>query len=140
MLSTRLLTGCATALVATLLTGCGSGGDGKSASVTPAASAELPEAQSDDPALGVSPGGVTTAVNAPAESTEEQYAQACLAAKRWMSAQGGDPDDLVEPLLKEVQASPDSSPVTFRKTWAELLPPQQAAVIIAVRAATEGGC
>ena len=41
-------------------------------------------------ASAVSPGGVTTAVNQPAESTEEEYFRACLTAKIWMVQQGGD--------------------------------------------------
>ena len=88
----------------------------------------------------MSPGGVTTRIDQPAQSTEEQYGQACLGAKNWMAGKGGDPHDLVEPLLKEVQTAKDPSLVTFKKTWAELSAPQQAAVIIAVRAAADGGC
>jgi hypothetical protein len=88
----------------------------------------------------VSSGGVTTRIDVPAQSTEEQYAQACLAAKECMAAQGGDPNAMVEPYLKEVQASAANGPATFRKTWAELSQPEQAAVIIAVQAAADGGC
>jgi hypothetical protein len=83
---------------------------------------------------------VTTRIDVPAQSTEEQYAQACLAAKEWMTAQGGDPNAMVEPYLKEVQAAAADGPATFRKTWAELSQPEQAAVIIAVQAAADGGC
>ncbi len=50
-------------------------------------------------AVEVSPGGVTTAVGAPAESTEEEYFQACQAAKAWMDQQGGDPKSQIEPYL-----------------------------------------
>jgi hypothetical protein len=57
-----------------------------------------------------------------------------------MTAKGGDPHDMVEPLLKELQGSKNASPMTFAKTWAELSTAQQAAVIIAVRAAADGGC
>ena len=104
-----------------------------------------PEAASEQPAadagpIGLSPGGVTTRIDAPAQSTEEQYAQSCMATKAWMDSQGGDPAALVEPYLKEVQAASAPSPVTFNKTWAELDDPQRAAVIIAVRAAADGGC
>jgi hypothetical protein len=76
----------------------------------------------------------------PAESTEEQYAQACLTAKDWMDAQGGDPHTLVEPYLKEVQSSADGGRASFGKTWTQLTDPQRAGVIIAVRAAADGGC
>ena len=140
MVSTRHLTGCAAALTAALLTGCASGGGGKATSVAPVPAADQPLAQSDNPAIGLSPGGVTTRVDEPAQSTEEQYAQACMAAKEWMDARGGDPDTLVEPYLKEVQASTDTGRAAFQQTWPELSGAQQAAVIIAVRAAADGGC
>jgi hypothetical protein len=88
----------------------------------------------------MSPEGVTTRIDVPAQSTEEQYAQACLTAKEWMTAQGGDPHALVAPYLKELQASTASGTATFKKTWVELSDAQQAAVIIAVQAAADGGC
>lgn len=147
MLSTRdrALFGAAaiSAVVATLLTGCssgGGGGTGKAPSAAPSASPAAPEAPSGGGPIGMAPGGVTTRIDEPAQSTEEQYGQSCLAAKDWMTAKGGDPHDLVEPLLQEVQTSKDTSPVTFKKTWPELSTAQQAAVIIAVRAAADGGC
>lgn len=90
--------------------------------------------------IGVSPGGVTTQIDAPAESTEEQYAQACMATKKWMDAKGGDPAALVEPFLKEVQSNATPGPATFNSTWGQLSTAQQAAVIVAVKAAAEGGC
>ena len=147
MLSTRdrVLFGATaiSAVVATLLTGCSSGGGGganKAPSAAPSASPAAPEAAAGGGPIGMSPGGVTTRIDEPAQSTEEQYGQACLGAKDWMTGKGGDPHDLVEPLLKEVQTAKDPSPVTFRKTWTELNTAQQAAVIIAVRAAADGGC
>ena len=146
MLSTRdrALFGAAAicALAATLLTGCSSGGSGadKAPSAAPSAAPAAPEAASGGGPIGMSPGGVTTRIDEPAQSTEEQYGQACLAAKDWMTAKGGDVHDLVEPLLQEVQTGTDTSPVTFRKTWPELSTAQQAAVIVAVRAAADGGC
>ena len=89
----------------------------------------------------MSPDGVTTRVDVPAESTEEQYAQACMAAKK----SDGRPraairTTLVEAMLKEVQTSTEPGPTTFGSTWAELSTAQQAAVIVAVRAASQGGC
>ena len=140
MLSTGLRAGCAAALTAALLTGCASGDGGKAISLAPAPSADQPLAQSDSPAIGISPGGVTTRVDEPAQSTEEQYAQACMAAKDWMDARGGDPDTLVEPYLKEVQAATETGRANFQQTWPELSGAQQAALIIAVRAAADGGC
>ena len=90
--------------------------------------------------VGLSPGGVTTRIEVPAQSTEEQYAQACVSAKEWMAAKGGDPQAMVEPFLKELQASSTSDAATFNETWAELSEAQQSAVIIAVQAAADGGC
>ena len=54
-------------------------------------------------AVEVSPGGVTTAVGADAESTEDEYSQACQAAKTWIDQQGGDRKSQVEPYLKMLQ-------------------------------------
>jgi len=88
----------------------------------------------------MSPDGVTTRVDVPAESTEEQYAQACRAAKEWMDSQGGDRNQLVEPFLKQLQASAESGPATFNSTWAQLSAAQQAAVIVAVQAGADGAC
>ena len=124
----------ASALIAT---GCSKGGAPAATSQPPAADAA---AQAGAGPVGLSPGGVTTRIDVPAQSTEEQYAQACMAAKNWMDSQGGDPDTLVEPYLKEVQTATAPGPTTFNKTWAELADPQRAAVIIAVRAAADGGC
>jgi len=127
-------------LVATALVACSSGEGSKPKPVGAAASAAQSEAAPSQGPLGVSPGGVTTRMEIPAESTEEQYAQACLTAKDWMDAQGGDPHTLVEPYLKEVQSSTDSGRASFGKTWTQLTDPQRAGVIIAVRAAADGGC
>lgn len=130
------------ALAAAVLTvgGCSAGGPEKTAPAAPASGAEVPAAQAPDGKIGLSPDGVTTKIDVPAQSTEEQYAQACLTAKDWMTAKGGDPDTLVEPYLKEVQAAPKGDRATFGKTWPQLSEPEQAAVIIAVRAAADGGC
>ncbi len=136
----RLLAGAALLTAAVVMTGCSSGGGGKPTAVAPAPSAEQPAAEPGSGPIGISPGGVTTKIDVPAQSTEEQYAQACLAAKEWMDGKGGDPHTLVEPFLKELQSSAESGPATFRQTWAELDDAHRAAVIIAVRAAADGGC
>ena len=139
MLSTpdrRPRAGAALVVAAAVLTGCSPGGGDK-----PSPEAlDAPAGESGGGPIGLSPGGVTTRIDIPAQSTEEQYAQACMATKAWMDTQGGDPDTLVEPYLKQAQAWTAPSPVTFNKTWAELADPQRAAVIIAVRAAADGGC
>lgn len=91
-------------------------------------------------AVGVSPGGVTTAVGAPAESTEDDYFHACRAARTWMEQQGGDPQAQIEPFLQTVQQSQSAGPATFDKRWSELTPGQQSAVIVAVEAAADALC
>ncbi|MBB3605602.1 enamine deaminase RidA (YjgF/YER057c/UK114 family) [Mycolicibacterium sp. BK556] len=122
---------------------CSSGGGGHSTPATPAPSSSVQksgETASPSGTSAMSPDGVTTQIDVPAESTEEQYGQACMATKAWMEAKGGDPAALVEPFLKELQGDAPPGPPTFNKTWGELSTAQQAAVIIAVRAAAEGGC
>lgn len=84
---------------------------------------------------------MTTRVDVPAESTEEEYYQACHAAKVWMEAQpktGG--QSLLEPYLAMVQASPSGTPGSWNARWAELTPARQAAVITAARAAAGDEC
>ena len=124
---------------AVTLTGCSSGG-GKPTAVAPVPTAEQPSGGTESGTIGMSPGGVTTEIDVPAQSTEEQYAQACRAAKDWITGKGGDPHSMVEPFLKELQSSSESGPATFKKSWAELVDAHRAAVIIAVRAAADGGC
>lgn len=125
---------------ATTLTGCSAEGGSGANPPDPAPAAGQPNGASGQQPVGVSPDGVTTRIDVPAQSTEEQYAQACLAAKEWITAKGGDPHTIVEPYLKELQASAMSGPATFKKTWAELSDAQRAAVIVAVQAAADGGC
>ncbi|BBX15162.1 hypothetical protein MDUV_00220 [Mycolicibacterium duvalii] len=88
----------------------------------------------------MSPGGVTTTVGAPAESTEDDYFQACRAAKTWMQQQGGDPRSLIEPYLATVQRGGPVGAGDFAKPWAELTPGQQSGVIVAVEAAADDLC
>jgi hypothetical protein len=128
---------------ALLLTGCSKGGGEKAetaSSAAPSASEQPAADASGDGPIGISAGGVTTRIDEPAQSTEEQYGQSCLATKAWMDSKGGDPHTLVEPYLKDLQSANDPSPATFNRTWAELSKAQQAAVIIAVKAAADGGC
>ncbi|MEC9325266.1 MAG: lipoprotein LpqV, partial [Actinomycetota bacterium] len=55
--------------------------------------------------VAISPGGVTTAVGAPAESTEDDYFQACMAARTWMEQRGDDLQAQIEPYLAMVQST-----------------------------------
>jgi hypothetical protein len=134
-----------------LLTACGSDtgepaeqghpAESSSPSATPTASAETSPPTAAPGAVAVSPGGVTTAVGAPAQSTEDEYFQACHAAKMWMDAKGGDPKAQIEPYLASLQAPGAApGPGTYDKTWAELEPARQAAVIVAVQAAADDLC
>ncbi len=90
MRSYPLWVAAAAAIVA--IAGCSSGGEGGPSSAAPTTTtATSSETHTAAPgAIEVSPGGVTTAVGADAESTEEEYSQACQAAKAWIDQQGGD--------------------------------------------------
>lgn len=91
-------------------------------------------------AIGLSPGGVTTRVDVPAHSTEEEYYQACHAAKVWMDGQPKTGASLFEPYLAMVQASPSGTAGSWNAPWSALTPARQAAVIVAARAAANDEC
>ena len=124
--------------------GCSSNEQKPSTSISPPAStSELPPLPAEPArpgAVGVSPGGVTTRVDVPADATESQYGQACHAAKVWMDSQQADPKTLVEPYLKMVQEAHFTGPGNFNTPWAILTPAQQAGVIMAVTGAANGEC
>ncbi|MBZ4599096.1 hypothetical protein GBO02_21330, partial [Mycobacterium avium subsp. hominissuis] len=85
-------------------------------------------------------GGVTTRIDIPADSTEEEYYQACHAAKEWMEAQPKTGASLFEPYLSMVQASPSGTAGSWNTPWSALAPARQAAVIVAARAAANDEC
>lgn len=91
-------------------------------------------------AVGLSPAGITTRVDVPADSTEEEYFQACHAAKLWMAAQPKTGESLVEPYLAMVQTSPSPTAGSWNTQWADLTPARQAAVITAAHAAANDEC
>ena len=139
----------ATAVFFVVLAGCSSGSDGGKPSPssatttasTPPTTTTTNETHTAAPgAVGISPGGVTTAVGAPAESTEDEYFQACHAAKVWMTEQGGDQKAQFEPYLADLQKSDASTPGTFNTPWSQLTPSRQAAVIVAAEAAADDLC
>ncbi|HYO00386.1 MAG TPA: lipoprotein LpqV [Mycobacterium sp.] len=138
----------AVAAVAALLAGCSSGSDGadspssSSASVSAATptTTTLQTHTAAPGAVGVSPNGVTTAVGAPAESTEDEYFQACRAAKVWMLERGGDQKTQFEPYLESLQKSDAAGPGTFDAPWSRLTPARQSAVIVAAEAAADDLC
>ena len=122
--------------------GCSSGSDSQPATSSPqattTAASETPTAAPGD--VAVSPDGVTTAVGAPADSTEDEYFKACQSAREWMQQQGGDPKSQLEPYLKSVQSSDSSGVGTFGAPWSQLPPQRQAAVIVAAQAAADALC
>jgi hypothetical protein len=133
----------ATAAAIVAIAGCSSTGEGGPSSSAPATTTAT-SSETHTPAPGateVSPGGVTTAVGADAESTEEEYSQACQAAKAWIDQQGGDRKSQIEPFLKTIQ-DPDTppGPATYNTPWAQLSPARQAAVIVAVQAGADSLC
>jgi len=89
---------------------------------------------------GLSPTGVTTGIEVPANSTEEQYFQACRAAKVWMDAQSRTGAALFEPHLAMLQGAPSGTEGTWNAPWATLSPARQAAVIVAAGAAATDDC
>ncbi|MHA0288687.1 lipoprotein LpqV [Mycobacterium sp. C3-094] len=91
-------------------------------------------------AVSVSPGGVTTKMGAPAESTEDDYFQNCRAARTYMDTHGGDPKAQIEPYLKMLQNAPTVGSGEFDKSWAQLSAGQQSAVIVAVESAADALC
>lgn len=121
---------------------CAHGAHSGTASSSSAGSSTIARVPSSVPpgAIGLSPTGVTTRVDVPAESTEEQYYQACHAAKVWMDAQPKTGQSLLEPYLAMVQASPAGTAGSWNARWAELTLARQAAVITAARAAANDEC
>jgi hypothetical protein len=116
------------------LVGCSYGADSGRAPSASARSALPPGA------VGLSPAGVTTRIDVPADSTEEEYFQACHAAKLWMQDRTKTGESLFEPYLAMVQTSPSGTAGSWNTRWADLTPARQAAVITAARAAANDEC
>jgi Putative lipoprotein LpqV len=125
-----------------VLVGCSSGTDeGRPPRSSAPATSTSSETHTAAPgAVEVSPNGVTTAVGAPAESTEDEYFQACRAARTWIEQQGGEPKSQIEPYLATLQSSDAPGPSTFNTPWSQLSPARQAAVIVAVQAGADALC
>lgn len=132
----------AATLVIAVAAGCSSGTDSGPATSTPqpttSTRSETPTAAPG--AVAVSPDGVTTAIGAPADSTEDEYFRACQSAREWMQKQGGDLTSQLEPYLKSVQTSDVSGPGTFGTPWSQLPAERQAAAIVAAQAAADELC
>jgi hypothetical protein len=127
--------------VASAMTGCSAGE--KKSPPSPVAPSGTPHVgpTAAPGVVAVSPAGVTTRINVPARSTEEEYFQACHAASTWMQGHPGVREALVEKYLAAVQAP--GTPVgagTWNIAWAALPLARQAAVIVAARAAANDEC
>ncbi|MFV1364946.1 lipoprotein LpqV [Mycolicibacterium elephantis] len=124
-----------------VVSACSSGTDTEPTATPTSATSDRSETPTAAPgSVAVSPGGVTTAVGAPADSTEDEYYKACTAAREWMAQQGGDPHEQIEPYLGMLQSTDSAGPATYGTPWSQLPPPRQAAVIVAVRAAADALC
>jgi hypothetical protein len=141
----------AVAAVAALLTGCSPGSDQAGSPTTSSGPSSVPvttpstspsfENRTAAPgAMGVTPNGVTTAVGTPAQSTEDEYFQACHAAKMWMTERGGDQKTQFEPYLQSLQSTDAAGPGTFGSPWSQLAPARQSAVVVAAEAAADDLC
>jgi putative lipoprotein LpqV len=124
------------------LTGCSHGAHEANRPSATSRPAGIPNGPSSAPpgATGLSPAGVTTRVDVPAESTEEEYYQACHAAKLWMDAQPKTGRSMFEPYLAMVQTAPSGTPGSWDTRWSDLSLARQAAVITAARAAASDEC
>ncbi|BBX46064.1 lipoprotein LpqV [Mycobacterium cookii] len=120
--------------------GCSTGGkNAPSAAVTSAAGLTA-AAPARPGTVSLSPAGVTTKIDVPAHSTEEEYFQACHAASIWMKGHPADRRLLVETYLAAVQKPGAVGPGTWNTPWAALSLPQQAGVIVAAKAAANDEC
>lgn len=127
------MSGMVAALVAV---GCSSN-DSKTPPVTPSSPTKAVGAPG---VVAMSPAGVTTKIDVPAHSTEEEYFQACHAATVWMQAHPGDNQTLAERYLAAVQTAGVVGPGTWNIAWAALPLARQAGVIVAAHAAAGGEC
>jgi Putative lipoprotein LpqV len=125
---------------ASVMTGCSATGTrGPTVSTSPS-SAVTTAAATAPGAVATSPAGVTTKINVPSYSTEEEYFQACHAAKTWMQGHPGDRAALVESYLAAVQTPGIVGAGTWNIAWAALPLPRQAGVIVAANAAANDEC
>jgi Putative lipoprotein LpqV len=124
------------------VTGCSRGAHTGAPPSSSARPSGIPAGPASAPpgAVGLSPTGVTTRVDVPADSTEEEYYQACHAAKVWMDGQPKTGQSLFEPYLAMVQASQSGTAGSWNIRWAELTLARQAALITAARAAANDEC
>jgi hypothetical protein len=125
---------------ASVMTGCSATGTRGPAVSTSPSSAVTTAAATAPGVVATSPAGVTTKINVPSYSTEEEYFQACHAAKTWMQGHPGDRAALVESYLAAVQTPGVVGAGTWNIAWAALPLPRQAGVIVAANAAANDEC
>lgn len=90
---------------------------------------------------GVTPAGLTTAVNAPILASAAEMAQGCTEAKSALGTFGGDVEVVLA--LMQATAADSTEGVTITSgedSWASATPPEQAAIIAALHAAAAGEC
>jgi hypothetical protein len=125
---------------ASVMTGCSAADTlAPTASTTPQSTVTTVAAAAPG-VVAISPAGTTTKINVPSYSTEEEYFQACHAAKTWMQGHHGDRTGLVESYLAAVQTPGVVGAGTWNIAWAALPLPRQAGVIVAAKAAANDEC
>src|ERR1700753_901907 len=110
---------CGTVAVLTLvvaLAGCSAEG-AKAPPAPPLSGTSKATAPMSPVVVSRSPAGVTTKINVPAHSTEEEYFQACHAATLWMQAHPGDNQSLAERYLAAGQAPGVVGPGPWNVAW-----------------------
>ncbi len=124
--------------VAAAVAGC-SGHGSNAPPATPSSTARTTAAATPG-AISTSPAGVTTRIDVPAHSTEEEYFQACHAATVWMQTHPGDERTQAERYLAAVQTPGVVGPGTWNIAWPALSLARQAGVIVAAKAAANNEC
>src|SRR5271156_4264801 len=120
------------------MTGCSAAGTkAPTASTTPSSTVTTAAAAAPG-VVAISPAGVTTKINVPSYSTEEEYFQACHAAKTWMQGHPGDRAALVVGYLAAVQTPGVVGAGTWNIAWAALPLSRQAGGVVAARAVAKG--
>jgi hypothetical protein len=125
---------------ASVMTGCSAADTSAPTASTTPPSMVTTVAAAAPGVVAISPAGVTTKINVPSYSTEEQYFQACHAAKTWMQGHPGARTGLVESYLAAVQTPGVVGAGTWNIAWAALPLPRQAGVIVAAKAAANDEC
>jgi Putative lipoprotein LpqV len=124
---------------ASAMTGC-SAAHRLAPTVSTSPSSRVTTAAAAPGVVAISPAGVTTKINVPSYSTEEEYFQACHAAKTWMLGHPADRAGLVESYLAAVQKPGVVGAGTWNIAWAALPLARQAGVIVAAKAAANDEC